>query len=482
MAENMENTNFYDVVIIGGGVSGCACAWNCAKLGLSTVLIEKKSFLGGSISGGLVVPMMNTDDNRINIDFYKELIRYAQIYDAQITYSDLNKGWFNPELIKIVLDEMLIDAGVTIYFNSDIYDISTTVNASIIEKIKYILTYNNRTIAETYNDKIVKSILIKRNVLSYYVDEIHNDNIEPSDNENSNSENEFYNSSYDFNNLFKKIDAKYFVDASGDAIISELLSLKMQPDNDLRQEDTLRFIMSNIDSRRFSKWLLECDQDRNITNVTSSTNNEFYMTTSYTSDSNRSWDLSDILHTAVANGDLEEEDTQYFQIFGVAKMPGAVAFNCPRIDHSLPYEQKLITGRKAIYRLAYFCKIYLPGFENAYISHIAYDLGVRVTNRPMAVYNYTIDDIINNKQFENIALHSNYPVDIHSNEKIEIEKIESKGYDLPIESLMSADYNNLFTIGKSVGADFKAQSALRVQRSCLSMGEAVSKHIRSLIQ
>ena len=460
----MENTNNYDVIIIGGGVSGCACAWNCAKNGLNTLLVEKKSFLGGAISGGLVIPVMKTDDQNINIEFYQELIKMAQFYDAQITYNDLNKGWFNPELIKIVLDTMLTSAGVKILFNSDICDISTTANASIIEKIIDVLTYNKRTIVQTYNDKKIKSLLIKRNILSYYIDKTHNDKISNGENKN-------------FHNLFLKISAKNYIDASGDAIISELLNLKMQDDNNERQAETLRFIMSNVDSSRFSKWLIEKDPDRNTTNVTQYPNDESYMTTAYTWDSNKTWALKDVFQTAISNGDLEEEDSSYFQIFGVAKMPGAVAFNCPRINQELPYEEKLIEGRRAIYRLANFCKMYFPGFENAYISQISDELGVRVTNRPLAKYNYTINDIINQKQFKNTAFHSNYPVDIHSYVKDGYVFDKLKGYDFPIESLMSADYDNLFTIGKAIGADFKSQSALRVQKSCFSMGEAIAKYI-----
>ena len=38
--------------------------------------------------------------------------------------------------------------------------------------------------------------------------------------------------------MFKKITAKYFVDASGDAIISELLDAPMQKDNHLKQAET----------------------------------------------------------------------------------------------------------------------------------------------------------------------------------------------------------------------------------------------------
>lgn len=464
----MESIKEYDVIIIGGGVSGCACAWNSSKLGLKTLLVEKKSYLGGAISGGLVVPVMKTDDNGINVDFYKELINMAHVLDAQITYSDLNKGWFNPEIIKIALDRMMLSAGVDILFNTDIYDISTTLNGSTLERIKELLTCDIRSIHQTYNDKKIKSILLKRNVLSYY-------------DYKTDIDKEMSFSRKSFEKLFLKVRAKYFVDASGDAIIAELLNARMQPDNDKKQVETLRFIMSNVNSREFSKWLLETDKDRNVTNVTSTTDNEFYMTTAYTWDESKHWGLEDVFHTALANGDLEEEDTSYFQVFGIAKMHNSVAFNCPRVKYDLPYEQKLMEARATIFRLANFCKIYLPGFEKACISQISDELGVRVSNRPLTVYNYTIEDIVEQCEFDNVALHSDYPIDIHSYQKEGFVFDETKGYDLPIESLMSADYYNLFHIGKAIGADFKSQAALRVQKSCFSMGEAVAKYIKGLI-
>ena len=45
---------------------------------------------------------------------------------------------------------------------------------------------------------------------------------------------------------------------------------------------------------------------------------------------------------------------------------------------------------------------------------------------------------------------------------------------------MSFNYDNLYVIGKILGADFVAHSALRVQKSCMSMGEAVGKYIANI--
>ena len=65
----------------------------------------------------------------------------------------------------------------------------------------------------------------------------------------------------------------------------------------------------------------------------------------------------------------------------------------------------------------------------------------------------------------------------HSNKKDGSILQKTSSYELPLESLMSVNYDNLYAIGKILGADFYAHSALRVQKSCMSMGEAVAKYI-----
>ena len=124
---------------------------------------------------------------------------------------------------------------------------------------------------------------------------------------------------------------------------------------------------------------------------------------------------------------------------------------------------------------------YFPGFENAYISNIANTLGVRSSNRIKGKYIYTIDDLRSGKTFETPVLVSEYPVDVHSREKNSSTLERVLPYQLPIESLMSADIDNLFVAGRGISADEMAQGALRVQANCFSMGEAVAKYIRTLI-
>ena len=432
---------FYDVIIIGGGAAGCATAYIAGKLGLKVLLIEKGIHLGGTMTSGLVVPVMKSGNHQINTDFYNILVDEMQKVGGQVTYQD-NSGWFNPELMKIVLDKMMKDVSVDVRYNAEVKDVKT-------------------------DGKYVLSLETNKEILSIYNEEVDTDN---------NLE--------QYKPLSVYIGAKYFVDATGNCDFSNNINCKFLEMKSEYQPMSLRFLMSGIDIEKFGKWLLEKDTDKNVTTV-ENIDGVTHLSTAYTWDTDKQWALAPFFDKAVNEGLLKDSDRNYFQVFTVAGMPTTLAFNCPRIPENLnpnlvkDTSKALIEGREAIYRLSLFCKKYFPGFENAYISNIADFLGVRVSNRLKGKYVYTIDDLKSGKKFEHPALISNYPVDVHNKSK-NTSTLEKTGeYQLPIESLMSYDYDNLFVVGRGISADYMAQGALRVQASCFSMGEAVAKYIKN---
>lgn len=415
----------YDVIVVGGGTSGVSAAYTAAKMGLSVLVVEKNVHLGGTITSGLVIPAMKTNDEDINTEFYNDLVKYSARFGAQNTYSDGNPGWFNPELLKIVLDSMLTDVGVDILYSTCFDSISVLDNGYF----KLLCTSEMLSICFVL---------------------------------------------------------KYVVDSSGNGKLFQSLGAKFLNCEKKSQAVTLRFTMANVDLKTFSDWILEVDSNRLVTSA-QFTDSQIHLSTACTWDSSGNWALRPIFDKAVSNGDLKLEDTAYFQVFTIPGMPTSIAFNCPRIpvedscDVSDPYirSKALIKGREQIFRLSKFCNKYFPGFENAYISNIADMLGIRESGRFEGKYVYTEKDIINKTKFDEPVLSSDYPIDIHSNQK-DMSRLEYvKGnYYLPIEALMSKDYDNLFGIGRCVSASFAAQAALRIQPSCFSMGEAVAKYIK----
>lgn len=419
----------YDLIIVGGGTAGCASAYIAAKLGLKTLLLEKNIHLGGTITSGLVVPVMMSGENQINTEFYNNLVAELHSIGGQITYQG-NQGWFNPELTKIALDNLLVKSGVDILFGAQVS------NVSIV-------------------NKEIKSINIKQEILSEY-------NFSLQD------------------GLSANIEARYIVDATGNCEIGKICNCEFL-ENSEQQPVSLRFIMSEVNLKLFADWLKDFDKDRNVTTI-EDIDGTIHLSTAYTWDKGKNWALAPLFEEAVANGVLKDTDRNYFQMFTIAGMSNSVAFNCPRVVENLDYTEALLSARQTILRLTNFCKKYLVGFENAYISNIADMLGIRVSNRIKGKYIYTIDDLKSSKKFKNPVLISNYPVDVHSN-KPNCSTLQAvKEYQLPIESLMSADINNLFVAGRCLSADFMAQGALRVQASCFSMGEAVAKYIANIIK
>ena len=428
----------YDIIIVGGGTAGCATAYTAGKLGLKTLLIEKNIHLGGTITSALVVPAMKSGEHQINTDFYKALIAELHSIGGQATYQG-NPGWFNPELTKIALDTLMAKANVEVFFDCHIRDV-------IIE------------------NRAIKGLVISKEMLSVYNDKIEQGNRE----------------------LFVYIGARYVIDATGNCEIGKLCGCEFLEEKNKNQPVSLRFMMGGVDVPYFAGWLKNFDKDRNVTTV-ENVDGFIHLSTAYTWDKGKKWALAPLFEDAVAKGILKDHDRNYFQIFTVAGMLSTIAFNCPRIiDYTQTLDvanmsKALQLARKNIYRLAEFCKIYLPGFENAYISNIADMLGVRVSRRIKGKYIYTIDDVKSGKTFEHPVVVSNYPVDVHSKDKDSSTLELVKDYTLPLESLMSADIDNLFVVGRCISADFMAQGALRVQASCFSMGEGVAKYISKLL-
>lgn len=423
----MTKQSHYDVIIVGGGTAGCAAAYIAGRLGLKTLLVEKNIHLGGAITSELVIPAMKSSENQVNTDFFDDLITELRILGGQTTYLD-NPGWFDSELCKVALDRLMTKANVEVLFDTK----ATGVNIV---------------------GKEINGLTLSSNMLSVY------------------------------------IGANCVVDTTGNCELSTLAGCEFLQKEDEIQPVSLRFEMAGIDLKIFSEWLLDYDSNRNVT-TSEIIDGQIHLSTAYTWDKGPKWALEPLFEDAVDKNILKSEDRCYFQLFTIPNRHSSIAFNCPRICLSpeinpldnTQVSKALISARESIVRISNFCKIYLPGFEKSYISNIADALGVRVSRRIKGKYIYTVEDLKSGKKFDNPVLKGNYPIDVHSNKQGKsVLEHTTQDYYLPIEALMSANYENLFVAGRCLSADFYAQAALRIQPSCFSMGEGVAKYIAKLL-
>lgn len=120
----------YNLIVVGGGLSGVAAAVSAAREGLKVMLVEKSGCLGGAISNNLVYPFMpywtkQKDGNEAGKKYLSQGI-FKEMKERHDRYVDDCKDHeFNSEYFKIVLDDMTAEAGVDVLFHAVVYDVKT---------------------------------------------------------------------------------------------------------------------------------------------------------------------------------------------------------------------------------------------------------------------------------------------------------------------------------------------------------------------
>lgn len=114
----------YDVIVCGGGPSGFVAAIAAARSGAKVAIIEQLNHFGGLATGGMVSPVSEFNSNgRRVIDGipWEVMLHLQERGGADLSYPIGNVP-FDPEIYKIVIQEMLISSGVEIYLESTLID------------------------------------------------------------------------------------------------------------------------------------------------------------------------------------------------------------------------------------------------------------------------------------------------------------------------------------------------------------------------
>ncbi len=108
----------YDLIVVGGGITGVSAATCAARQGLSVLLIERYGSLGGAMTQALVFPFMKFTANRGKKRLSDGI--FTEIQKRHKDYGDLS--W---ETFKFVYDDMVTEAGVDVLFHATVYKVET---------------------------------------------------------------------------------------------------------------------------------------------------------------------------------------------------------------------------------------------------------------------------------------------------------------------------------------------------------------------
>ena len=395
----------YDVFVAGGGPAGIAAAIAAGRIGKKVLLVESMGCLGGMGTSGLVAafgPMSNGKEmltrgvmkEVVDRMYQKGWMEYGVTPEAWNT-SYMRWTQYNPEGLKIVYDQLVQEAGVTIKFFTKLID------------------------ADCVNNSVKGAIIHNIDGYTY-------------------------------------IKAKTYVDATGDAVLSDVCHIKYYEaykDTEKGQPSTLVSVWGDIDWDKALPHTKEHKQK---------------------------------IIDAIDAGRFTVPDRQ-FGINRIGKTTGYL--NAGHLFGTNPVNNKSVTdmliwGRKQMLEYEQFMHKDLPGLENAVLVTTGALLGNRESRRILGEQQLTKEDFFEKRHFENqIGVYNRFmdihPYDSSIEEWERFQKFHSK-YQLgegnhmgiPYGVLVPQGWKNLWVAGRCISVDNQVLGVIRSQPCCSLLGQA----------
>ena len=378
----------YELVVVGGGFAGVAAAIAAARAGVDVLLVDKSNCLGGAAVTCLVSPFMPystvIDGERVDLSAGIFTEIIRRMEERHAMEGDRH---FLEEELKFVLNDMVLEAGVRLLFHAYIFK------------------------AEKQEGRVTSiSVATKSGEV--------------------------------------KIEADYFIDATGDAQLAYLAgcptTLGREPDH-LCQPMTLCFRVGNVDRERFFA-------------------------------SRPRWER--IHAEKLASGQLinPRENILVFH----TPIPNVLHFNTTRVVKKNPTCPEDVTeaevlARQQVQEVYDLLKEHADGLENSYLMMTAAEIGVRESRMIVGDYVLTEDECKNCTRFEDAIAASNYEIDIHNPEGTGTSHYFFKPgeyYTIPYRCLIPREATNLLVAGRCISSDHGAQASYRIMPNVCTLGEA----------
>jgi hypothetical protein len=271
-----------------------------------------------------------------------------------------------------------------------------------------------------------------------------------------------------------EIHAKVVIDCTGDASVAARAGVpfEIRPKKDI-QPMTLIGRMAGVDMKKVEQYYQE-NPPKHDTHVPPAWH-DFKTFPGF-----MHFGLSDELEQVRLPSNLEYL-RNWLAIFTSTPNPGEVTINCSGAieAHSIAdLEEKArqeIVSQKCLYDVAEALKMFVPGFENAYLSVIASQLGVRESRRIIGDYKVTLKDFLAAREFEDSIGRGAMPAGVHTSDGVSMTVYDlepGKSMTIPYRCMLPQGKEGLLVAGRCVSYEPPVANCIRCMAQCMAIGEA----------
>ena len=451
LGPSIESEEETDVVVVGGGTAGWAAAYASARKGSRTTIVESLPFLGGTMTGAMVLGSagfrhqgLATEDQELSYEGDQLVRGVAQEYLNRLI--DRGGAWgvkdspttklsFDHELAKVVLEDMMVDAGVDIWFNAQFVDVVMDGN-----RIAGLLVSTNGGLNIIWAKAVVDS--------------------------SGNGE------------VAYRAGAPYEVGRATDG----------RP-----QASSLYFLVGGVNIRKTLDYFRQHPDELRREGPSSKSTPEVLeqrleegkplMFSGFTRARQMAVDNGDFPEALGAQGPVYQLGPFRTLWRGGRVDPYITAHNMDTCFGVMPTNRKelsqaVMASRKFILGLVDFYRKYIPGYENSYLLLSAPMFGVRESRRIIGDYVLTEEDVLEGREFMDAIGRCGAYIDVHDEDggvrPTDLREVGgAKGwYHVPYRVLLPKDVEGLLTAGRCVSADHIAQGSIRNQGGCMATGHA----------